>query len=344
MDSKNLLKKYHVRLVREGWLKSLMCGLVVGFSALMITAAVCWYVGFKGLWLYFLVLAVVTGITTPIFYFKVYRSTVKRTARRLDALGLEERLLTMTEMENDDSYIARRQREDAAAALNTVNQKLLKFVVSTSLIVTLSIVGVCGIGMTTYASVSKVSGRELFAARPAEYRITYQITGQGQLIGDVIPIKSKDDGKITGYYQLVGENQAPLPVLADPAAEWVFAGWSDGYGNPYRVDSAITEDMTLYAVFEPMDALDDEEDPKDTDSPNTDLSSGNRPGPGPGGDGPGGGDLDESASMVIDGKTNYGGSTYDNAYDQAMEDLGGNDDISEDGKGVITDYLDTIAK
>ena len=48
--------------------------------------------------------------------------------------------------------------------------------------------------------------------------------------------------------------------------------------------------------------------------------------------------------MVIDGKTNYGGSTYDNAYDQAMEDLGGNDDISEDGKGVITDYLDTIAK
>lgn len=352
MDSKDVLKKYCARIGKEGWLKSLMCGLVVGFFALVITAAVCWYIGFKGLWLYFLVLAAVTAATTPLFYCKVYRSTVKRTARRLDALGLEERLLTMTEMENDDSYIAKRQREDAMVALNSVNEKLLKFAVSTSLILTLAVSGAFGIGMTTYASVSNVSGKELFAAKPKEYRITYQVTGQGSLIGNVVSV-TDSYGAVTSYYQIVKENESALPVMAEPAENWLFVGWSDGYGNPYRADREITEDTTLFAVFEQLGGLDDLEEPSDQDTPSFDLTSSDddpsdkpgQPNPNPPKD-PGDSDLNAPADNIIDGDTNYGGSNYDNAYGEAMGDLSGDDGegVSDGGKDIITDYFDAIAK
>ena len=45
MEPKKLLEKYYSRLAQESFLKSLLWGLVVGFSALLLSAIVCWYVG-----------------------------------------------------------------------------------------------------------------------------------------------------------------------------------------------------------------------------------------------------------------------------------------------------------
>ena len=114
MDSKNMFRKYRKRLVAEGVAKSLIFGLLVGFAANIVIATVSCFVKVEGLWLISIGLLLVgTLISAPIFYFAKFRPTTKQIAARVDRrLGLEERTITMLELENDDSYIAMRQRED----------------------------------------------------------------------------------------------------------------------------------------------------------------------------------------------------------------------------------------
>ena len=65
MEPKKLLEKYYSRLAQESFLKSLLWGLVVGFSALLLSAIVCWYVGFKGIWVCIVLFVAATAISTP---------------------------------------------------------------------------------------------------------------------------------------------------------------------------------------------------------------------------------------------------------------------------------------
>ena len=125
MDSKNMFRKYRKRLVAEGVAKSLIFGLLVGFAANIVIATVSCFVKVEGLWLISIGLLLVgTLISAPIFYFAKFRPTTKQIAARVDRrLGLEERTITMLELENDDSYIAMRQREDAKDALAATNKK-----------------------------------------------------------------------------------------------------------------------------------------------------------------------------------------------------------------------------
>lgn len=348
MEPKKLLEKYYSRLAQESFLKSLLWGLVVGFSALLLSAIVCWYVGFKGVWVCIVLFVAATAIFTPIFYYCRFRPTIKQTAKRVDSLGLEERLLTMTELEGDTSYIAMKQREDAVQAMKKVNAKLIKFVFSVSLVVTLAVVGVFGTGMTTYAALSKVSGKELIRKvidGPAdEYEVIYAINGGGRIIGT--------------ERQKVKAGEKAEPVMAVPDKNWVFAGWTDGYGNPLRYDTEITEDIIVYAIFEEMSGVDyftveDNADvdgrgqpgddggpssPSDTIPP---LSEEKDPSNNPDNDGEGG--KYEEKNQIIDGSTYYG-DHYDAAYDEAIEDLMNNEDISDEDKEIIKDYFETIRK
>lgn len=348
MEPKKLLEKYYSRLAQESFLKSLLWGLVVGFSALLLSAIVCWYVGFKGVWVCIVLFVAATAISTPIFYYCRFRPTIKQTAKRVDSLGLEERLLTMTELEGDTSYIAMKQREDAVQAMKKVNAKLIKFVFSVSLVVTLAVVGVFGTGMTTYAALSKVSGKELIRKvidGPAdEYEVIYAINGGGRIIGT--------------ERQKVKAGEKAEPVMAVPDKNWVFAGWTDGYGNPLRYDTEITEDIIVYAIFEEMSGVDyftveDNADvdgrgqpgddggpssPSDTIPP---LSEEKDPSNNPDNDGEGG--KYEEKNQIIDGSTYYG-DHYDAAYDEAIEDLMNNEDISDEDKEIIKDYFETIRK
>lgn len=345
MEPRKLLEKYYSRLAAEAFLKSLLWGLVVGFSALLLSAIVCWYVGFKGIWVCIVSFAVATAITTPIFYCAKFRPTIKQTAKRVDSLGLEERLLTMTELAGESSYIACKQREDAVNEMKKVNSKMLKFVFSVSLVVTLAIVACCGTGMTTYAALSKISGRDLInkvISGPAEeYEVIYRVQGGGRIIGT--------------ERQIVKEGEKAEPVLAVPDNNYVFAGWTDGFGKPLRNDTEITEDIIVFAIFEEMDGADyiKVEDNEELDSPGSgqngqpgqssdviqpDKEDTNEPG---GSDGSGG--RYEAEGQIIDGNTFYG-DHYDAAYDQAIEELLSNENISEEDKEIIKDYFDTIRK
>ena len=103
MDNKQHFKKYLAKLRFEAFLKSLFSGLAVGFIANFIAALVIWFTPYNEIWISLTALGVVTVVATAIFYFKTYYPSVMANARRLDKLGLEERLITMVEYENDDS-------------------------------------------------------------------------------------------------------------------------------------------------------------------------------------------------------------------------------------------------
>ena len=155
MAEKNsgLFKKYRSRVVKEGILKAVVCGLIVGFAVLIVTALAFWFAGVPwGLWLSIALFAAATGASVPAFYFLKFKPTAKAIAKRIDQLGLEERIITMMELEKDESFIAMKQREDALAAMKKADHMLIKVVVTTALVVAVSVTGAFGVGAGTVSA------------------------------------------------------------------------------------------------------------------------------------------------------------------------------------------------
>ena len=98
MDNRQLFERHRKRLEKEAWLKSVLLSLVIGFAAMLATAVLTWVFEKNGLWFSLSALVVVTGGLTPLFYFKRFRPDGRQIARRIDRLGLEERVITMTEL------------------------------------------------------------------------------------------------------------------------------------------------------------------------------------------------------------------------------------------------------
>ncbi|MBQ9728262.1 MAG: hypothetical protein IJV85_01560 [Clostridia bacterium] len=332
----NLLKDYNKRLGKEAFLKALICGSIIGFSALFVAAAIFWLTEFKHVWLGAIVFVVVTGAVTPIFYVKKFRPSARTVAKRIDKLGLEERMLTMAQFKDDDSYIARIQREDAKHALSTVNPKLLQIVVSIPLIIGLSVSALTGAGMITVSALSSAgilsSGKEVIeeVVTPPlkEFEVSYDVKGEGMIEGEI--------------FQIVLEGRNATGVMAVADDEWVFMQWSDGVEDPYREDLNIQEDLHVIAIFAMgMDGFPGDGEGEEGEDPNAPgEEEGDKPGKEDGGKRP---TVEWQANnQVIDGKTYYGGPTYDNAYEQAMEELQQNEEIPDELKEIIENYFTTI--
>ena len=135
MNPKKLFQKYYGKLNREGIVKATLCGSVSGLAALFISGMLCWFFGYNGFWVLILAFVAAALPVVLLTYYKKFRPTTRSIAKRVDELGLEERLITMTELEGDPSYIAMRQREDAMKSLSTVSEDLLKIAVSVPLLV-----------------------------------------------------------------------------------------------------------------------------------------------------------------------------------------------------------------
>lgn len=337
----DIFKEYYSKLVKEGVLKSLLWSLLCGFSVLFITAAVCWFTAFNGWWLTLVLFVVATAGCALLLYFLKFKPTAKKIAKRIDGLGLEERILTMTQLENDPSYIALKQREDAEKALKGVNSKLIKFALSVPLIAAVAVVGVFGAGMTTVSALAAAgvikSGNEVIneiIKDPVFYELVYEVEGEGEVLD--------------ATEQIVEEGQDAEPVYAEPAEGWFFVEWSDGVKEPYRQDVGVNEDINVTAVFEQQEedgdggegsdgeeADQDEGEPEDEDGDNESNTPSDSPQPGVAG-------QYVSSNQVYDGESFYGGF-YDEAHNSAMDELGGTD-VGENEEGFIKDYWDTIQK
>lgn len=371
---KDQIGKFRKRLVKESVLKSIFLGLIFGCFALVIVGFFTWLFGYKpGLFLAIAALVVVTAIVAPLFYFLRFRPSTKEIACRVDALGLEERMLTMTELEGEQTYIAEAQREDTFHALEKMNHMMLKLAISAVLIVCVSFACLLGIGMTTVSSLYYAgvipSGFETFTPEyiPQVFTVSYAIEegGEGVIIywtGDWSHETPVEEGG-----ERVTEGEDARAVLAIPADEWLFVSWSDGVRDPYRQEVDVDGDVYVEAIFEPI-----EPDPEEGEEDNGE--GGSQPGEGQEGDqqqqgepqegseGEGeqgeqqqqppqepsgdpsnsaGGMRDMTSQQVDNGNTYYG-DVFDDAYQQALDRLSQDNNIPDDLKQHVKDYYDSI--
>lgn len=220
--------KYLNRLRIEGFLRALLCGLAVAFGGLLVTAFICWFVGFKGIWLSAVIFVVATATAAPLFYHFIFSPTTKSMARRIDELGLEERILTMTQLEGDNSYIATVQRADAMSALGKLNASMIKLVVSIPVIILCAAIGLGAAGMTTVHALNVAgvipSGIELaIGNNDDEYTITYKIGGEGVVHGvnvdkdkDAEEAQPEDTQAKTAFTAMADGTQLPEEENKEP--------------------------------------------------------------------------------------------------------------------------------
>lgn len=354
-EAEKLLSQYRTRLATEGWIKSALCGLTVAFVLNIIYTFVCLLFGIKVYWVS-AILIVAGAATTPLFYFVKFRRSLRQVASRVDTLGLEERVLTMAGLEGDDSFMARRQREDTIRALKTVNASLIKLAVSVPLIV------MCA---TTFAVSATTTTANALVDHPlidrggeqkenVFYDVTYEVQGVG--------------GSIAGLtVQKVKAGSTASPVQAIAADGYAFAGWSDGYEEVFRADADVNGKIHVFAVFTPVDENDlpDPGDESDSDDPSKEQDGSekadksnqeanghpNQPG-GPsdkkddetsGGTGGGAGGSSSPSNKYMDGKTYYG-DDYSNSLSDAQDAMNSSTDLSGDQTDVIGDYFNNIAK
>lgn len=126
---KNKLRIFWLRMTAESLLTSAACGLCVGLSIALLCGVADKLFPAAAL-TPFIRTGAPAGIgllmTLLLFAFR-NRPSRKRLAYQLDALGLEERVGTMLQLEQSDSFMARVQREDALQHLNELDARCWKF-------------------------------------------------------------------------------------------------------------------------------------------------------------------------------------------------------------------------
>ncbi len=351
MDVKQTYSKHYNRFKRESLVKSFLYGAFIGFLTAAIMSLTFWYFDVKAFWLSIPVFVVVTAAAGYLLSVTKFKPRAKYMAKRLDAFGLDERLITMTQYENDDSYIAKLQREDALSSAKRVDGKLIKFAVSVPLIVGMSVALLLSGGMTTVNALSSAgvirSGKQIVADANAVpdtyYNLDYVIDGSGVIMG--------------AETQVLRKGESGTPVLAVADYGYAFVRWSDGYTEPYRQDTDIQSDTLLTAIFETVANVNDRELVGDSSSTGNSLLPSSdddddkngppkRPEPS---DVPETPNKDKSQSSsssypnsVYDGETDYGGKIYGDALSDATEDANSGSDLSDGSKDVIGGYFDVI--
>ena len=331
-----IFKKFYIRVRLNAIIKAVLLSLIGGLSSLALMFLTGWFVGisFNVLWcgiVFSFTIAVLCGWLSYKLKFYPTSTTV---ARKADELGLEERIITMVELEGNPSYIAQRQRLDALSALNIIRAEMVKISISIIFIISTVVAGICGIGGTTvyamYSAGAIRSGVDIIRDATAEpavsYKVEYGVEGEGMIMGIAT--------------QKVYADEDALAVMAVPDAGYIFVGWSDGYDGAYRVDYRVNTDIEVYAIFE--EAVDIDPDDNDNNNPEpddmppyygSDDSGGDRtPTNKPSDDA--GGAWNESDTW-LDGATDYGPDLGDAI--EGSQGHGGN-------SGIIGDYFQGIQK
>lgn len=128
MKLKDLVKKYYHKLIIEALIKSVSISLVIGLILALIVKLISFIIH-KDLTLIAIICGlIVVLINSVILYFLKFKPNLEEVSARVDALGLDERVITMLDIErkNLDSFIVKKQQEDAKAKLKNVSVKQLK--------------------------------------------------------------------------------------------------------------------------------------------------------------------------------------------------------------------------
>ena len=343
MDGKKLFEKYYSRLAFEAVIRALLLSLAIAFGATAVTALVLWLTGVKVLIISICVLAGLTVVGTPILYFAFFKPDTVAIARRLDKLGLEERMITMTELDGDDSLIASLQREDAKLNLSKMDKKKIPFLIPKTILLALTITASVGIVIPTIGHLSdlgiigSISWEDELPLEEQEFEVSYMVEGGGTIEGG-------DPDQLV----LFGESAETVIAVADDG--WTFDGWDDGNSRPTRTDSNITEDVVYTAIFVeveegggmPGSGGEGEGDGEGTptDTPGEGEGHSNSDGDTQTEANTGGGKYEEQ-NQIIDGETYYR-DVWEQYYEEVMRQLEENGEIPEELKKIIEAYFGII--
>ena len=148
MNIKTALKPFKRRLSAEAFLRAtLSAGLIAaGVSIILggIHILLPWLI--PELWIP-LIFAGVFAVSLGLLFLLAYRPTKQSLARRLDELGLSERVETMLELEQNDDPVAKLQREDTVNRLQQVSPKRLRLRVSKIQAILCAVLLICAVAL-----------------------------------------------------------------------------------------------------------------------------------------------------------------------------------------------------
>lgn len=360
MDNKKMFEKYYSRLAREGMIKATLCGLIFGFAINLLISAVSWLISrYVDNWLITgVILSIAVGVVCGVIagivsYYKFFKPTNKTVARRIDQMGLEERLITMAEYSDDDSFMAEAQRADAKAKLNEVERKSIKFKIAKIAIVAAAVLCVLSLSMTTVNALTVaevISDPSIlwptFIDPEESYIVMYLVDGQGHI--------EDEDNEV--QYVKRGEDAETVKAVAEEG--FFFTGWSDGYPYAERTDKNVQDYITAIALFESIDGVgseggtgdsanpdddmsneetenpkeDDDDDSQDSDNKNDNQSQGPEQGVG----------RYEEGSKVYDGETQQKKPYQDvfpELYEKWLEELANDKTMTEEERQMFEEYL-----
>ena len=326
-------EKFDGRLRLEALIKSALAGIAAGGAVAFVASFVLWFLEFNGLIIAIALFAVASAVSGVVFYRRLFYPSVTRNARRLDGYGLEERLVTMVELEGDDSYIAAVQRADAIKSLGTLDKKQIKFRIPLAVIISFAVLLTAFAGMTTVEGLSEAgvipTGSEvwlsIFPPEPLpEYTVEYTAGTGGSLVGNA-------SQRVTQ-----GEDAEPILAVADDG--FVFYAWTDGERDPSRKDERVGKHISVSAVFVKLDSVPDEDEEGDQpdDAPGESSMSGDPDNPNQGA-----GVKYKEVNQVIDGETYYR-DIYEEYYARAQEMIENGETVPQHILDIIEAYFNII--
>lgn len=339
-------QRYFRRLSVEGILRALLLALASGACATVVSGIVTWFYVTENIGLSLGinvgVFLAATVLFAPVWYFVFFRPTVGKSAQRIDRLGLEERMITMVELQGEDSIIAKLQREDAKQNLQKVAPRQLKLRIPKKILVFLLIAFVCGAGATTVAALGAAgyiySGYETMDAiipeePPVYVNVVYLSTDGGLVEGEF-------DQRI-----VLGENTSEVLAVAEDGFE--FVQWSDGLKDPARSDRNVQGDMEIWALFqyvgEPTeDENGDPSEDEDNQRPKPqDQQNNNSQDPDDNSDPAHSPSKYEPYNQIIDGQTFFK-DVLQQYKDAAVEDMADSGETDREGNSIADAYYNII--
>lgn len=325
-----ILKNYRKSLAKEGFIKSLIWGCMIGFSAMTVLAVLLYCIGTPMVWLAPVIGTALVIAGTAVLYFAKFRPTLKQVAERTDMLGLKERVITMVETMGDTSYMAVRQREDTVVQLRKFSNRKLKLEIMIVPLIIACLLALLGVAGTAVAAMS-VNGTV-----PGIDELLPDSSEETSLVE--VMYMEEDGGHIEGApVQIVSKGGDCTEVVAVADEGYVFDIWSDGVTTPERTDKNVVQSMTVFALFVELD--DDAAGGEMEDS--MDMGSGSIDADGQMPEGGGAGGKYEEYNQVIDGETYYR-DVYQEYYEQAMRILSEGGVVPEYIRIIIQNYFDAI--
>ncbi len=193
-----LLKSFVRKMKIEAFMKSLIVGFVFGFLLCIPVSVIAFIAAYNTIWISVGCLIGGTVGFTFLSYFKYYRTNLKKTALRVDAVGLEERTITMIECADRDDAIANRQRADATAALEKIEPKSVKIPFPKVAVIAVAIAAAIAVVMMVTSTVYAVKAEEEAERQRQEELIEPELSEEDKIIAAMIAELRKeiDEAKV----------------------------------------------------------------------------------------------------------------------------------------------------